>query len=312
MPQTVGVLLMTFGTAKNLDEVPAYLSSVRGGREVPEDLIAEFRRRFAQVGGSPLIEITLDQAAKLDERLNQQYGPGDFHVRVGMRHSAPTIASGLAELRDAGATTIVGVVLSPQFSVGIMRGYLDAVARAEADLSLEKTVRVARSWHHLPPFIEALAEHLSGTMSLVQSQGQTPPPIIFTAHSLPRSVADHEPDYIAALQATAGAVAERCLLPRERWAFAYQSAGHTREEWLKPDLLDLLPQLKEDGHRAVIVAPIQFLADHLEVLYDIDVAAQAQAAEVGMKLFRPGSLNTSPLLIDALARVVQDELTSTN
>src|SRR4029453_4834678 len=130
-------------------------------------------------------------------------------------------------------------------------------------------------------------------------------PVIFTAHSLPRSVADGEPGYIAQLKATAATVAERAGLPSSRWTFAYQSAGNTREEWLPPDIKDLLPGLRSRGHKTVVIAPVQFLADHLEVLYDIDVAAREEAEALGMNLVRTEMLNCEAALIRALGGVVR-------
>src|SRR5262249_5734881 len=133
-------------------------------------------------------------------------------------------------------------------------------------------------------------------------------PVLLTAHSMPRRVVDQEPEYVAALEETAAAVAERAGLPPARWQFCYQSAGHTREEWLRPDLADLLPALAAAGRRHVLLAPVQFLADHLETLYDLDVAAREQAEGLGLDYLRPPSLGTAPLLVDAFADVVETEL----
>ncbi len=305
---TVGVLLMTFGTAKSADEVPAYLSSIRGGREVPAELVTELQRRFEVAGGSPLIEITLQQAQALELRLNAEGAGRRFIVRAGMQHSEPTIRNGLMELRDVGAEQIVGIILAPQFSPRIMGGYLKAVANAEQELGLDNPVRVAGGWHTAPSFIGAVAERVEQVIQDLTDEFQATLGIVFTAHSLPRSVADNEPGYIQDLRDTAVAIAARVGLSPDRWSFAYQSAGHTPEEWLKPDLTDAMALLHQQGHVAVLVVPVQFLSDHLEILYDIDVAARQQAEEEGLRLFRTASLNTSPQLIEALASVVHREL----
>jgi len=295
----IGVLLMSFGTAATLDDVPAYLASVRGGKESPEDLVTEFKRRFARVGGSPLTRITLAQAAALESLLGE-----GFVVRVGMRHAPPFIADGLRELQEAGAKRVVAVILSPQYSDVIMGGYLRALDAAKGNLEPGVEVSVAGAWHDVDEFLDALAARVAAALTGI-GRGT---PVLLTAHSLPRSVANGEPGYIRQLQDTASWVAERAAIPPDGWTFAYQSAGHTREEWLTPDLKDLLPGLRDAGHDAVLVAPIQFLADHLEVLYDIDVAAREEAATLGIELSRPEMLNCDPGLIRALAAVVQRTL----
>jgi protoporphyrin/coproporphyrin ferrochelatase len=329
----VGVLLMSFGTAATLDDVPAYLASVRGGKPAPDELVAEFQRRFARVGGSPLTRITRDQAAALEALLNEDRGspagsgaggqgsarsaapgpwplaPGPCYVvRVGMRHAAPFIADGLRELADAGARRLVGIILSPQYSDVIMGGYLRAAAAARDVLGGELDVTVVGAWNDVDEFLDGLAARLSAALDQVPGEERENVPVLCTAHSLPRNVADGEPGYIEQLRQTAAAVAERAGLAASQWNFAYQSAGHTREEWLIPDIKDLLPGLRADGHKNVVVAPIQFLSDHLEVLYDIDIAAREEAEALGMELIRTEMLNCDPALIHALAAVVRREL----
>ena len=308
MTQVAGVLLMTFGTANTLDEVPAYLSRVRGGREVPDELIAEMRRRFSLVGGSPLIRITSEQAVALETVLNEPGSQTDrdreFRVAIGMRHSRPTIDEGYSSLVDQGARAVIGVVMSPQFSPIIMGGYLrafDAVSAAYPEIRS----RTLGAWHEEPQFLDAIANRVRNALERIPSEERADVPVLFTAHSLPLSVATGEPDYIGQLQEPARLVAERAGLHEERWQFAYQSAGHTPEEWLTPDIKDLFTEIRAAGHRRVLIAPVQFLADHLEVLYDIDVAARDQAEAVGIELIRIESLNSAPDLIGALAHAVR-------
>ncbi len=306
--QPIGVLLMTFGTAETLDDVPAYLSSVRGGRPVPDELVAEMRRRFALVGGSPLTRITRDQAKALEVELNATDGGGQsFRVAVGMRHAPPFIAEGVAELVAAEALRVVAVVLSPQFSPIIMGGYTRALEAAKA-AHPGVEITTAGPWHDSPMFVEALSRRVREALGKLPAEERGTVPVLFTAHSLPKSVADGEPEYIAQLQETARLAAAGAGLPDAQWRFAYQSAGHTPEEWLTPDVKDLFPELRAAGHARALVAPVQFLADHLEVRYDIDVAAREQAEMAGMSLDRTESLNTMPLFIRALADVVRGEV----
>ena len=307
--RVTGVLLMSFGSAATPEDVPAYLASVRRGRPAPDDLVAEFQRRYRVIGGSPLLKITREQASALESLLNSEAAEGEsFAVETGMRHAPPLIAEGMARLSGRGATRVVAIVLSPQYSPIIMSGYVDAVEQAESMVGQGAPVSVAGAWHLLPSFLDALATRVQEALQAFPSERRDAVPVIMSAHSLPKSVADREPGYIDQLKDTAVEVASRAGLDDDRWQFAYQSAGHTPQEWLSPDIKELFPSLKEDGHQSVLIVPVQFLADHLEVLFDIDIAAGEQADEAGIELRRTESLNTMPQFIRALADVVRWEL----
>ncbi len=171
--------------------------------------------------------------------------------------------------------------------------------------------RTVQAWHLNPAFVDVLASRIRVALAAFPDEDRYSLPVLQTAHSLPRRVVDREPGYVEQLQETAHAVALAAKLPPEQWTFCYQSAGHTPEEWLKPDLLDVLPQLAVAGHRRAIVAPVQFLADHLETLYDVDVAGRQQAASAGMEaLIRVQAPNSAPDFLQALASVVRGELTA--
>ena len=288
-----GVLLMTYGSPASMADVPRYLAAVRGGREPSDELVAEFRRRYELIGGSPLIPITQAQAAAVEERLG-----GVGIVRAAMRFSSPTIVDGLQEMARDGVGNVVGIVMSPQHSPLLMGGYERAVIAACAEIGWPpERVRIADAWHAEPSFIEALA----GRIEEVRGQSH----VLLTAHSIPRRVADQEPDYIGQLRKTASSVAAAAGLAADEWTFCWQSAGHEPGEWMKPDFADLMPQLAAAGHRSVLVAPVQFLADHLEILYDIDVAAREQAEAAGLEFRRIESLNVAPPFIDALSHIAR-------
>jgi ferrochelatase len=296
-----GVLLMTYGSPASLDDVARYVRAVRGGREVPDQVVAEMRRRYQLIGRSPLIPITLAQAVALEGRL----GP-PWTVRAGMRFSPPTIADALADLAAAGVRHVSGIVMSPQYSPLLMGGYGRAIDEARAGIGRDAPrVTLAGAWHTEPSFIDALAGRLSEALGRLAEEEAATLPVLLTAHSLPRRVAEQEPGYLDQLYATAGAVAERAGLPPGRWTFCWQSAGHEPGEWMKPDFAELMPRLAADGHRSVLIAPVQFLADHLEVLYDIDVGARAQAEAAGLRCHRIESLNVDPRFINALAAVAE-------
>lgn len=299
---TLGVLLMTYGSpADDLHDLPEYLAAVRGGREAPDELVTEFRRRYRVIGGSPLIPITLLQADAVQDRLR---GEGvDAVATVGMRFSSPTVLDGLTALADAGCATVTAIIMSPQYSGLLMGGYQRALDEARAALGAgAPAVQLAPAWYRERGFIDAVAERIRDGLTTLPDQ----PPVLLTAHSLPRRVADQEPAYLDQLRETAELIADASGLDAGRWHFCWQSAGHEPGEWMKPDFADLVPRLRSEGHAAVLVAPIQFLADHLEILYDVDVGARAQAEEAGMAFARIESLNTSPTFIGALARIARE------
>jgi len=306
-PRRLGVLLMTYGSPADLDDLPRYLAAVRGGRPVPPELVAEFRRRYELIGGSPLIPITQAQAAAVEERLRAD--GLDARAVAGMRFSEPTIAAGLAALTEAGCGVVVGIIMSPQFSGLLMGGYRRALDEAAVTLGADgPEVLVAPAWYRDVRFLEAVAHRIRDGLDRLPASERDLAPVLLTSHSLPRRVAETEPAYLEQLRETAELVAARAGLPGDRWHFCWQSAGHEPGEWMKPDLADLLRDLRDAGHRSLLVAPIQFLADHLEVLYDIDIGARAQAQEMGMTFGRIQSLNVMPEFMDALCGVALDAI----
>jgi protoporphyrin/coproporphyrin ferrochelatase len=297
-----GVLLMTYGSPASLEreDIRAYLARVRGDRAPADALVDEFTRRYRVIGGSPLIGITRRQAAALEDRVR-------LPVEVGMRFSSPSIEHGLRTLIDRGVERVAAIILSPQFSPLLMGGYERAIDDARAAIGgAAPPVMVAPAWHNEPAFVEALADRIR--QGLAECAHLGPVPVLLTAHSLPRRVADQEPGYLDQLQSTAESVATAAGLAADGWWFCWQSAGHEPGEWMTPDFADLMPQLANEGYRSVLVAPVQFLADHLEVLYDIDVGAREQAERVGLSFSRIASLNDDPGLIEALDSVAAGQL----
>jgi ferrochelatase len=306
-PPRLGVLLMTYGSPDDLEDMPRYLTAVRGGRLVSPEVVAEFRRRYELIGGSPLIPITQAQAAAVEERLRANGLDG--RAVAGMRFSEPTIAAGLAALAEAGCGVVVGIIMSPQFSGLLMSGYERALGDAALALAADAPdVRLAPAWYRQESFLAAVAQRIREGLERLPAAERDRAPVLLTAHSLPRRVAEMEPQYLGQLRETAEMVAARADLTSDRWHFCWQSAGHEPGEWMKPDFADLLPELRDAGHRSVLVAPIQFLADHLEVLYDIDIGARAQADEAGMAFARIESLNVMPEFVAALVGVALDAM----
>lgn len=299
-----GALLMTYGSPRTLDraDVGEYLARIRGGREADDELLDEFTRRYQVIGGSPLIEITRAQAAALEASLG-------WPATVGMRFSAPTIADGIRELAGRGVGEIAAIILSPQFSPLLMGGYARAIEAARAEVGPDAPrVEIAGAWHEEPDFTGALAARLARALAELPAGERETVAILMTAHSLPRRVAEQEPGYLAQLRDTADAIARAAGLSADRWQFCWQSAGHEPGEWMKPDFADLMPAIAASGGKSVIVVPVQFLADHLEILYDVDVGAREQAEHAGVAFHRIASLNVDPGLTAALANVARSTL----
>jgi ferrochelatase len=300
----VGVVLMTYGSPGALSDIPSYLKNVRGGRDPDKELIDEFRRRYKLIGGSPLLRITRAQGSALENELNRSPGRTRYRVVAGMRYAPPFVADVVPEAAED-AHTIVGIIMSPQYSPGIMGGYVSAISQGIRELGrVGLSLRVAREWHLQPYLIGAFGEKVKAGLRGFGRSARGQVHVLMTAHSMPRRIVDKEPGYIKQLKETATAVAREAGIPAGLWSFCYQSAGHTPEEWLKPDFADVLPTLRAAGIRNVMVAPVQFVADHLETLYDLDVGARHQAEAAGMTFARTEALNDSPLFIKALASVV--------
>jgi ferrochelatase len=284
-------LLLAHGTPDSLDEMPEYLTRVRGGRPPAPDLLEEMRRNYAAIGGrSPLTDITRAQA----QALGRELGAGT-RVYFAMRNSKPFIADVLAAAVADGATHAVAVPMAPQYSALSVGKYRQAVDEARPP---GLTVRFVESWHDHGGLLDAFAEKMR------EARAREPEAaVVFTAHSVPARLVREGDPYADQVAATAAGVAARAGLPAYR--LAYQSAGRTPEPWIGPALDDALDELGREGATRVVVAPIGFVCDHTEILYDIDVAAAASARRRGMSLSRTASLNTSPTFIRALADVVR-------
>lgn len=285
-----GVLLAAHGTPESLDEMEEYLRLVRGGRPPSAELVEEMRHNYASIGGrSPLTDITNAQAAALRAEL------GDVPVFVGMRNWRPFIADAVERAQRAGVDDLVVVPMAPQYSSLSVAKYRHAV---EAALPSGMNMRFVDSWHTDPGLLDAFAERVRE--ALARGPADT---VVFTAHSLPVRVIEEGDPYADQVKATAAGVAARAGLAE--YEQAWQSAGRTPEPWLGPSLDERLDALAGQGRAQVLVAPIGFVCDHTEILYDIDVQAQQVAQTRGLTLRRTESLNTLPAFIRALAEVVR-------
>jgi ferrochelatase len=282
------VVLMAYGSPERLADVPAYYADIRGGRPIKPEQLDDLVERYRRLGiedESPLNAITEQTRAALEQEL------GDVPVFTGMKHWAPRIADAAERALDTGADTVVGLVLAPHWSELSIAGYRDQL---EAALAGRAELVFVDSWHDEPGFVDVLADRVRGTEAHV----------VFTAHSLP---ARAEPVYKEQLLETSRLVAERAALGR-LWSFSFQSESPTGEPWLGPDILDHLEELRAEGVENVLVCPVGFVADHLEIRWDLDHEAAEKAQELGLEFARIEMPNADPQFVETLAWLVRKTL----
>ncbi|HEY2542905.1 MAG TPA: ferrochelatase [Gaiellaceae bacterium] len=282
------VVLMAYGSPERLADVPAYYADIRGGRPVTPEHLEDLVERYRRLGieeSSPLNAITEETRAALERETG-------IPVYTGMKHWTPHIADAATSALASGADRVVGLVLAPHYSTLSIEGYRAQLAGAVDGARLV----FVESWHLEPGFIALLADRVRGTEAHV----------VFTAHSLPARILDMGDPYKEQLLGTASAVAEAAGL--RDWSFSFQSESPTGEPWLGPDILDHLEALYTQGVDDVLVCPVGFVSDHLEIRWDIDVEAQEKAEELGMSLERIEMPNADPAFVHVLAQIVQREL----
>ena len=291
---------MTYGSATTAKNVDPYLNRIYKGN-ASKELVQDFENRYRRVGHSPLVEITKKQAVLLERGLGKGY-----IVRAGMRYSEPFIKDAVIDCQNAGAAKILGIILSPQLSSFIMEGYRIALIEAatQSDYSSDD-ILIAKEWYTEESFIELLSNRTCSILENLRNQYDTNIPVIFTTHSLPKRVVEKDPEYIRQIEATIKAIVTKMDDQLLEWHAGYQSAGHSPEEWLKPDLRDILTQLADKKTKAVLIVPIQFLTDHLEILYDLDIATKEQCEKFSIDYNRIEMPNTDPLFISALETVAK-------
>jgi ferrochelatase len=283
------VVLMAYGSPERLADVPAYYADIRGGRPIAPEHLGDLVERYRRLGvedGSPLNAITEATRAALEAELG-------LPVFTGMKHWDPRIATAAELALATGAEDVVGLVLAPHYSELSIAGYRRLL---EAGLAGNGRLRFVESWHDDPAFVAVLADKVRGTQAHV----------VFTAHSLPARILEHGDPYERQLHETARLVAERAGLGD--WSFSYQSASPTGVPWLGPDILEHLASLRGLGIEDVLVCPVGFVSDHLEIRWDIDVEAQEQAAQLGMRLARIDMPNAEPAFVSCLAGIVRRAL----
>jgi len=302
------VLLMAYGSPRDQADILPYYTHMRGGRTPGAEAMAELEARYQAIGGhSPLTEITVAQAQRLQEVLN---APGQTLVRVavGMKHNHPFLEEAVAELAGQGVTRIVAMVLAPHYSVMSVAGYVERVRAAAEPFADRLRVSFIEDWHLHPGYVRWLARQVEARLAAMGSERASQALVIFTAHSLPARLRDMGDPYPDQLGETAGAVAKAMDLPNwtTGWQSVAQSAG---EPWLGPELLEVVRQEAAQGRKDFVVCACGFVADHLEVLFDLDVEAQQEARNLGVAIVRTAMPNDDESFVrDVLAELVTSTL----
>ena len=304
------VLFLAFGGPESLDDVKPFVMNVLSsrGRTPDEDQINSVIERYKLIGGkSPLLEITRSQAEALERVSSETDNP--IKVYLGMRHWHPFIKDTLEEIHNDGVDKVLALTLAPHNSKAVIGGYIQAVKKTLEEIEHGIKLSYVKSWHTHPLFLEALKEKIDEGLSSFSSEDRENVQLIFSVHSLPARLVQGDP-YVEQVKETINGVLKiidqtECPIP---WHLAYQSKGGGPGEWLGPDIESVLKMLAERGDNNVLLMPVGFVSDHVEILYDIDILAKEAAESLGINFRRTSSLNDSPKFMEALAAIVSENL----
>lgn len=303
----IGVLVMSYGTPESLDQIEAYYTHIRRGSPPSAEQLEHLQSRYeAIVGGFfPLRENTDKQVQALEETLRKENPELSITCYQGMKHAAPFVEDGVGQMVKDGITQAVGVVLAPHYSSMSVGSYVLRAKDKAEELGLP--ISFVLSYHLHPKLIEALSARVEKAFAEFPGMDRKEIRVIFTAHSLPERILEMKDPYPEQLLQTSRAIADKTGITN--WQFGWQSAGQTGTPWLGPDILDVLRTIREEENvRNVLLCPIGFVSDHLEVLYDIDIECKSLAQELGIHLERTESLNTDPLYMETLSDVVAEKV----
>ncbi len=301
--EPIGVLVMAYGGPASLEEIPGYLADIRSGRPTTPEVLEEITNNYRRIGGSsPLLEISRSQANALQDRL----GTDPYRVYLGMRHWSPWIEDVVGSMIDDGITRAVSIVLAPHYSSMSVRRYQQKITDGLDMYHGEIRFRHVDSYHENANLIAAFANRLQTSLEKWPEDRRDAIHVVFSAHSLPVRIVREGDPYDTQLRRTAELIAKHAEISPDQWSWSYQSAGKSPEPWLGPDLPDHLRELSKTGVTDVLVQPVGFVSDHVEILFDIDIEAQETAEETGIRLERPEALNDDPLYIRALEDAVRE------
>lgn len=296
----IGVLVMAYGTPTTPDDVESYYTRIRHGRAPTPELLADLTRRYQAIGGtSPLAQRTADQVAGIAAALEES-DPGRFDVRFGSKYEPPLLEEAALSFRNDGFTKVVGLALAPHSSSMSTDQYM---SRATAALGDGVEFISIGAWYLEPGFLELIAARVNEALATIAPSHYDTTEVLFSAHSLPKKILEHGDNYPEQLRESAEIAAGKAGV--RHFDVAWQSAGRTADPWIGPDILSVLREKRASGITDVVSCPIGFVADHLEVLFDVDIEAQSVASEVGLNLVRTRSLNDDPTFMVILANVVR-------
>jgi ferrochelatase len=314
-----GVLVMAYGTASGPHDIERYYTDIRGGRAPSAQHLQELKDRYAAIGNVfPLLDTTRAQAEGLEAALNREAGEGVFRTYLGMKHSSPSIAEGVERLRGDGIERAVGIVMAPHWSGMSIETYVERVQQAVAEAGGGPAFSFVRSFHDHPMFIDLLSSRVAEALARLEPVERDGAAVIFSAHSLPvRALSEGSQRclrcdcadscrYRDGLVETGDLVAKQLDLSHH--AIAWQSAGRTADPWWGPPIEDVIQELAAAGHPAIVVCAAGFVADHLEILYDLDIRARRLAKRAGAEFERTRMPNADAAFCAVLARVVRDHL----
>jgi len=296
----IGVILMAYGSPGTLEDVPQYLANMKGGVSAAPEVIELVKKQYWAVGGkTPLNTITKEQAALLQIALDEHY-PGEYKVFVGMKFWEPSIKDAVLQAVNLGVQEIIGIALAPHYSKMSIGAYEKMLGDAVASICPEIPMNFIQHWHLEPALIDCIAMQTGAAIG--EGKEESDFRLIFTAHSLPEKIREWNDPYEKELQETAALVAQK--LGINKWQFAFQSAGFTKDKWLGPDVRSVVKELIERGVKRIVISPIGFACDNLEILYNIDIECSNIAKENSVEMKRVESRNTHPLFIEALRNIV--------
>lgn len=304
----MGLLVMAYGTPYTLDDLEGYYTHIRHGRKPSPEMIEDLRNRYEAIGGiSPLAKITLDQAEKLEEHLNKIQDEIEFKMYLGLKHIQPFIEDAVKQMHDDGIKEAVSIVLAPHFSTFSVKSY-NGRAVEEAEKLGGLKITSIESWYQEPKFIDYWADKVKQTFEQMPQEEKEHAVLIVSAHSLPEKILQFGDPYPQQLKETADLIASQSGI--KNYTVGWQSAGNTPEPWIGPDVQDLTRELFQQHHyKAFVFAPVGFVCDHLEVLYDNDIECKVVTDELGVSYYRPEMPNAKEEFIDCLSTVILKKLT---
>lgn len=308
MGKIIGLLVMAYGTPGSLDEVESYYTHIRGGRKPSPSMLSELIGRYEKIGGiSPLARITREQASALEQYLNREGNKSiTFRVYLGLKHVSPFIEDAVHQMKEDGIQEAMSLVLAPHYSSFSSESYHQRARETSEEIG-GPTFTAVQSWYEEPAFIEYWTQEISPIYNRFSEEDRDKTMVIFTAHSLPERILEMNDPYPEQIGENAKLIADQIGLPS--YTLAWQSAGRSPEPWLGPDIQEKVRILYKEGYTSVVICPIGFVAEHLEVLYDNDYECGNLAKELGIHYYRPAMPNDHPLFIKGLANAVIRKLT---